>query len=84
MIYGIKKLLQNWRLALLASITLGLAPMVPEPHIWGKLKWIAGGAVGMRPLDWGDALMHGLPWLWLLIALVFLLTKGKGEGDSLS
>ena len=51
---------------LLMCLTLGLAPFFPEPHIWGKLRWIAGGAVGMTLIDWGDALMHGAPWLLLI------------------
>lgn len=49
---------------------MGLAPYAPEPHIWGKLKWIAGGANGMQLIDWGDALMHGVPWLLLIIFLI--------------
>lgn len=51
---------------LIASLTLGLAPFTPEPHIIGKIRWVAGGAVGMQPIDWGDLLMHGAPWLWLI------------------
>ncbi len=38
------KLLNNWKLVLLLCLTLGLAPYFPEPHLWGKLKWVAGGA----------------------------------------
>jgi len=34
-----KKLL----LPLLLCATLGLAPFFPEPHLWGKIKWILGG-----------------------------------------
>jgi len=60
------KILNDWRIVLLVSCTLGLAPFFPEPHIWGKLKWIAGGAVGMKQIDWLDALLHGLPWILLL------------------
>jgi len=52
---------------------LGLAPFMPEPHIWGKLKWIAGGAVGMGAIDWYDALMHGAPWLLLILSLILKL-----------
>ena len=55
-------------LPLAASLTLGLAPFVPEPHLIGKLRWVAGGADGMPPLDWSDLLMHGAPWLWLFAA----------------
>ena len=32
--------------------TLGLAPFFPEPHIWGKLKWLVGGAEGMQLKDY--------------------------------
>ncbi len=55
----------NLLTALMASLMLGLAPFFPEPHIWGKLKWLAGGGIGMKLTDYGDMLMHGAPWLWL-------------------
>ncbi|MDP4686494.1 MAG: hypothetical protein NWR97_03730, partial [Salibacteraceae bacterium] len=61
----IEKLTANIKIWAMASFTLGLAPFVPEPHIWGKLKWIAGGAVGMGPMDWFDVLLHGTPWILL-------------------
>lgn len=65
----------------MASLTMGLAPFFPEPHIWGKLKWIAGGAEGMQMLDWGDALMHGTPWILLLVfgAQHFLSKKATNK-----
>lgn len=65
----------NFFMAFLASMTLGLAPFTPEPHIWGKLKWIAGGAVGMKPIDWWDILMHGAPFIWLLVLVFLFLLK---------
>ena len=75
----IKKLSDNIGIFLLASLTLGLAPFSPEPHVWGKIKWVVGGAHGMQPMDWFDLLLHGLPWVLLLIAaaarLSLLLTK---------
>ncbi len=48
---------------------LGLAP-IGEPHLFGKIKWIAGGAVGMKPLDWFDFVMHGGS---LLLAVLLIL-----------
>ena len=66
---------KNLVLFLLASLSLGLAPFVPEPHIWGKLKWVFGGAVGMKQMDWFDLFFHGLPWLLLIIACFFKLRK---------
>lgn len=55
---------------LVAALSLGLAPFFPEPHIIGKVRWVAGGAVGMGPMDWFDFVMHGAPWVWLAGALV--------------
>lgn len=63
--------LNDWRPLLLLSLTLGLAPFFPEPHLFGKIRWIAGGAEGMQLIDWGDFLMHGAPW-FLLLRYVFL------------
>jgi hypothetical protein len=63
---------------LLLSLTLGLAPFAPEPHLFGKLRWVAGGAVGMSLVDWGDLLMHATPWLWLLVTAVVLVV-GRGR-----
>jgi hypothetical protein len=67
-----KSLLLDWKIPLLASLTLGLAPFT-EPHIWGKILWIKGGAVGMQPMDWFDTIMHGAPWIWLIIVLIYNL-----------
>lgn len=56
-------------IAVMGSLTLGLAPFFPEPHIWGKLKWVAGGANGMEAMDWFDFFFHGAPWIFLLVIL---------------
>ncbi|MCO4818508.1 MAG: hypothetical protein KC517_02710 [Bacteroidetes bacterium] len=70
-----KKIRNNTRLFLLASLTLGLAPFVPEPHIWGKIKWVLGGANGMSPMDWLDFIMQGSPFVLLVISLLLRLKK---------
>ncbi len=57
-------------IGLLSSLTLGLAPFTPEPHIWGKIKWILGGAVGMQAKDYFDFILHGAPWGYLIYAIV--------------
>lgn len=56
--------------ALLFALTLGLAPFLPEPHIWEKLKMLSAGALS-RPIDIFDLLLHGLPWA-ILIAKIAL------------
>ncbi|MCB9741906.1 MAG: hypothetical protein H6741_23445 [Alphaproteobacteria bacterium] len=58
-----------------ACVALGLAPLTPQPHIIGKLRWVAGGAVGMAAIDWLDLLMHGAPWVWLAYAVVQMLRR---------
>jgi hypothetical protein len=42
------------------ALLLGLAPFVPEPHLWEKLKMLAAGTLS-RPIDIFDLLYHGLP-----------------------
>ncbi|MGY0393127.1 hypothetical protein ACW5R3_11300 [Bizionia sp. KMM 8389] len=70
------KLLNNWKLIVLLCLTLGLAPFFPEPHVWGKLKWVLGGANGMLVMDWFDLLLHGFPFI---ILLRFVLIKFKSN-----
>ena len=65
------KILNDYKIIILLCLTLGLAPYSPEPHIWGKLKWIAGGAYGMKFSDWFDVLLHGTPFI-LLIRIVYI------------
>ena len=48
--------------------TLGLAPFVPEPHVWEKLKMLASGEL-RAIVDWLDFAMHGVPWLLLIAKL---------------
>lgn len=71
----LKPILNNVGLWLVASLTLGLAPFRPEPHIVGKLRWLLGGATGMLPMDWMDLLFHLTPWLLLVRALALYLRR---------
>lgn len=77
------KILNDTKTWVIASLILGLAPFVPEPHIWGKLKWIAGGAHGMQLMDWADVLFHGTPWLLLIRALIvnYVLKKNPATNQ---
>ena len=70
-----KATLNNWKLWLVVSLTLGLAPFVPEPHLIGKLRWLMGGAVGMKPIDWFDLVQHGFPFVLLFRALFLKYRK---------
>jgi len=74
------EIFNNWRTVILLCLTLGLAPFFPEPHIFGKVKWILGGAVGMGPIDWFDVVLHGFPYVMLvrLIIIKGIATGKKG------
>lgn len=57
------------------SLTLGLAPFFPEPHLVGKIRWMLGGAVGMQPMDYFDLCLHGAPWMGLMVIGIKKLLK---------
>ncbi|MGB0166850.1 MAG: hypothetical protein ACPF8V_08360 [Luteibaculum sp.] len=61
-------------LAVVFTLTLGMAPFFPEPHFFGKVSWLLGGAKGMKLMDYFDLLLHGFPWIWLLTE-IFLIIK---------
>lgn len=42
---------------IIAALVLGLAPLVPEPHMWQKLKMLANGTLS-QPIDIFDLIMH--------------------------
>ncbi|WP_417673242.1 RND transporter [Pseudodonghicola sp.] len=71
----------SWEIALIAALTLGLAPFFPEPHIWEKLKMLAGGTLH-RPIDIFDLVLHGAPWLLLLAKLGRWVLKLRSDGGS--
>ena len=74
-----RSVINDWRLLIFACLTLGLAPFSPEPHLFGKIRWVAGGAVGMGLMDWFDLFFHGLPWLLLLRLITVKSMAGLGS-----
>jgi hypothetical protein len=53
----------------LPAILLALAPFVPEPHLWEKLKMLMAGTL-QRPIDIFDLIMHSIPLTILMIKLI--------------
>ncbi|WP_212524572.1 RND transporter [Actibacterium sp. MT2.3-13A] len=62
-------------MAVILALTLGLAPFVPEPHLWEKLKMLAASEL-RRGIDIFDLLLHATPWLLLLAKLARMTTRG--------
>ena len=58
-----------WSLAIIAALTLGLAPFFPEPQIWEKLKMLVAGDLA-KPIDIFDLVLHAAPWLLLLLKVL--------------
>jgi hypothetical protein len=50
-----------WWAVIIGIATLGLAPFSPEPHLWEKLKMLAGGTL-VQPMDIFDLAYHAVPW----------------------
>lgn len=66
---------------LIISLTLGLAPFAPEPHVWEKLKMFADGSLG-KPVDIFDLLMHGTPWVLLGLKTIRHFTQTGNQPDN--
>lgn len=64
----------------LIAVLLGLAPFVPEPHLWEKLKMLAAGTLS-RPLDIFDLLLHGTPLVVLLLKLARMASRRDGSAS---
>jgi hypothetical protein len=62
-------------LLVVVCLTLGLAPFTPEPHLLEKLKMLTAGEL-TRPIDIFDLVLHGTPWV-LLVLKLYLLTTDK-------
>lgn len=58
----------------LIALMLGLAPFVPEPHLWEKFKMLVAGELYL-PIDIFDLFLHGAPTLLLGIRLLRMTTK---------
>ena len=54
-----------FRTTIILTIFLGLAPFMPEPHLWEKLKMLVAGNL-VKPVDIFDMFFHMAPGLVLL------------------
>ena len=63
----------SWEIILLGSMLLGLAPFLPEPHLFEKVGMLLAGTL-VRPMDIFDLCMHGFfPALLILKSLYTVL-----------
>lgn len=64
----------------IATLFLGLAPFVPEPHLWEKIKMLADGSLS-KPLDIFDLFMHGTPLILLITKLTLMSLDKQAETE---
>ena len=60
-------------LLVVLCLTLGLAPFAPEPHLVEKLGLLVQGEL-VKPVDIFDLLLHGTPWVLLVLKLIAVST----------
>lgn len=70
-----RKRLNTYLIVAALCIMPGLAPFSPEPHLFGKVRWLLGDPSTMQALDWFDLLMHASPFLVLGYLLIGDLQK---------
>jgi len=67
-----------WIVLILGSLTLGLAPFTPLPHLFEKIQMLSSGEL-TRAVDIFDLLLHGLFPLLLIVKVVLSLYRNKTE-----
>lgn len=60
----------------LIAVAMGMAPVMPEPHLVEKLRMLARGDLA-QPIDIFDLVLHGAPSLLLLAKLAQLRSTRK-------
>lgn len=81
MINTIRKL--PWLVLILGSLTLGLAPFSPQPHLFEKIQMLINGDLS-RAIDVFDLLLHGLFPLLLIVkaAVTFIPVKEDNQEEN--
>lgn len=71
-----------WRWLILGSLTLGLAPFTPQPHLLEKLALLFAGEL-VRWIDVFDLFMHAaFPALLIAKLLVGLATRNGAKAPT--
>ena len=66
-----------WLVLILGSLTLGLAPFTPQPHLFEKIQMLVNGQLS-QGMDIFDLFLHGLfPLLLIVKAAVTLIPANE-------
>lgn len=65
-----------WIVLILGSLTLGLAPFIPLPHLFEKIQMLSNGEL-TSATDIFDLLLHGIFPLLLIVKIAFSFKLNK-------
>lgn len=65
-----------WLILIAGSLTLGLAPFVPQPHLFEKIQMLFNGNL-TNIVDIFDLVMHGIFPLLLILKAAVSLKKSE-------
>lgn len=60
------------------ALWLGLAPLVPEPHLLEKARMLLQGTL-VKPIDVFDLILHATPQVLLLVRLVRMFRQRQAN-----
>lgn len=63
-------------LLVIVSLTLGLAPYTPQPHLFEKIAMLLAGEL-VKPLDIFDLLLHASPVVLLLVKVGYKVGSNR-------
>lgn len=63
------------------SLSLGLAPFFPEPHLFEKISMLQNGEL-FKAIDIFDLILHATPWVLLLVKLILLFKSKSSQAVS--
>ena len=71
-----------WLVLILGTLTLGLAPFTPQPHLFEKIQMLTNGELS-RGIDVFDLFLHGMFPLLLIVkaAVTFIPVDEDSKED---
>jgi len=61
---------------IVAAVLLGIMPVVPEPHLFEKVRMLMIGTL-VKPVDIVDLFWHSWPILWIILRLLTPAAAGQ-------
>lgn len=72
-----------WLVLILGSLTLGLAPFTPQPHLFEKIQMLINGELS-QGIDVFDLVLHGMfPLLLIVKAAVTLMPANEDSNKDI-